>query len=402
MRTKEIVELNEGIKYFKDSKKIYNYIEKIDKRIDSVQGMDASQKKKLEDYIEKLKTLGEKLGEIEDKFSTAAEASEKLSIKNEYRKIKLQNMSLFKELEKEDLKKIMIGSGAIFGVIAVLSLLGGVSSFFGGGTAGTKSFLDANGKIDLPVAPIESAELAGNPNAKSWYEYYTTDQNGEKLAPIPQVVKDILQKKLGIDMSVYDSAIINSYGEATELSRHIDNTEDKGNAYKIPIVSISLVGDSVFQYSEPSTNPTHFLADKSKVNLSPGQVVIFGGPSRAMAHRVLNGKSGNAVEIKNSIGSLKTERINITLRRALPLSEQEYNKWVENNKTLKEASEKEKQIIPSEMNIEDKIDNWIEKELPWSVSTPASEIAEMYKKEKESTETIEEFLNRLSCAGKLI
>jgi hypothetical protein len=107
--TKEIVELNEGIKYFKDSKKIYNYIEKIDKRINSVQGMDASQKKKLEDYIEKLKTLAEKLGEIEDKFSTAAEASEKLSIKNEYRKIKLQNMSLFKELEKEDLKKIMIG-----------------------------------------------------------------------------------------------------------------------------------------------------------------------------------------------------------------------------------------------------------------------------------------------------
>ena len=239
---------------------------------------------------------------------------------------------------------------------------------------------DANGKIDLPVAPIESAELAGNPNAKSWYEYYTTDQNGEKLAPIPQVVKDILQKKLGIDMSVYDSAIINSYGEATELSRHIDNTEDKGNAYKIPIVSISLVGDSVFQYSEPSNNPTHFLPDKNKINLAPGQVVIFGGPSRAMAHRVLNGKSGNAIEIKNSIGSLKTERINITLRRALPLSEEEYNKWVENNKTLKEASEKEKQIISSEMKIEDRIDNWIEKELPWSISTPASEIAEMYKK----------------------
>jgi len=148
MRTKELVELNEGIKYFKDSKKVYNYIEKIDKRINSVQGMDASQKKKLEDYVDKLKTLAEKLGEIEDKFATATEASEKLSIKNEYRKIKLQNMSLFKELEKEDLKRILIGSGAIFGVIAVLSLLGGVSSFFGGGSSGTQSFLNANGKID--------------------------------------------------------------------------------------------------------------------------------------------------------------------------------------------------------------------------------------------------------------
>jgi ArsR family metal-binding transcriptional regulator len=148
MRTKELVELNEGIKYFKDSKKVYNYIEKIDKRINSVQGMDASQKKKLEDYVDKLKTLAEKLGEIEDKFATATEASEKLSIKNEYRKIKLQNMSLFKELEKEDLKRILIGSGAIFGVIAVLSLLGGVSAFFGGGASGTQSFLNSNGKID--------------------------------------------------------------------------------------------------------------------------------------------------------------------------------------------------------------------------------------------------------------
>jgi alkylated DNA repair dioxygenase AlkB len=250
-------------------------------------------------------------------------------------------------------------------------------------------------KIDLPRSTIQH-----NDGGKGWYDYYPTDQNGEKLAPIPQVIKDILQKQLGIDMSVYDSAIINSYGETTELSRHVDNTEDKGNAYKIPIVSISLLGDSIFQYSEPSTNPNNSLSDKNKVNLAPGQVVVFGGPSRAMAHRVLNGKSGNALDIKNSVDSLRTERINITLRRALFLSEQEYNKWVENNKKLKESSQKEQK--PSEMNIETKIDNWIEKELPWSISTPISEIASMYENEKLSGESIEEFLNRLSCNGKLI
>jgi hypothetical protein len=53
-----------------------------------------------------------------------------------------------------------------------------------------------------------------------------------------------------------------------------------------------------------------------------------------MAHRVTNGESGNSIDIKNSVNSLKTERINITLRRALPLSEEEYNNWVSSNKSL--------------------------------------------------------------------
>ena len=56
----------------------------------------------------------------------------------------------------------------------------------------------------------------------------------------------------------------------------------------------------------------------------------------------------------------------------------------------------------AESSLEDSILNWIEKELPWSISTPASQIAEMYKKEKLSSETLEEFLKRLSCGGKLI
>ena len=188
-------------------------------------------------------------------------------------------------------------------------------------------------KIDLPKSNIQH-----NDGGKGWYDYYPTDQNGKPLAPIPQVVKDILEKKLGMDMSVYDSAIINSYGETTELSRHIDNTEDKGYAYKIPIVSISLIGDSVFQYSSPSDSSTHSLPDDKSINLKPGQVVVFGGPSRAMAHRVLNGRSGASVNIKNSVGSLQTERINITLRRALPLSKDEYDAWMRRSEELKQEA----------------------------------------------------------------
>lgn len=185
-------------------------------------------------------------------------------------------------------------------------------------------------KIDLPKSNINH-----NDGGKGWYDYYPTDQNGGDLSDIPESVRSIIQNMTGIDMSVYDSAIINSYGETTELTRHIDNTEDKGFAYKIPIISISLIGDSKFQYSSPSNNPTNSLADDKSVALKPGQVVVFGNESRAMAHRVLNGKSGKSVSIKNTVSSLQTERINITLRRALPLTEEEYNNWLEKTKELK-------------------------------------------------------------------
>jgi len=149
MKTKEIVQLNEGIKYFKDSRKIYSYIGKLEKKINSVQGIDADSKAKVEVYIEKLKGLAERLSEIEDKFSVATEQSEKFTLKNEYRKIKMQNMSLIKELNKEDFKKILIGSGTIFGVLAIISLLGGASSFIGGGDKqDSQPLLDKGGKID--------------------------------------------------------------------------------------------------------------------------------------------------------------------------------------------------------------------------------------------------------------
>jgi len=70
------------------------------------------------------------------------------------------------------------------------------------------------------------------------------------------------------------------------------------------------------------------------------------------------------------------------------------------------SKDKEQPMAPpevmAEQELKEKINEWIEKELPWSISTPASQIAEMYKKEKLSSETLEEFLKRLSCGGKLI
>jgi hypothetical protein len=48
-----------------------------------------------------------------------------------------------------------------------------------------------------------------------------------------------------------------------------------------------------------------------------------------------------------------------------------------------------------------KIDAWVSSELPWSIETPSDKIAKMYENEKLTGETIEEFLHRMSCLGKL-
>jgi alanyl-tRNA synthetase len=57
--------------------------------------------------------------------------------------------------------------------------------------------------------------------------------------------------------------------------------------------------------------------------------------------------------------------------------------------------------VKTARTIEDKINKWIDEELPWKVETSRSEIAEKYNNEKLSGESLEEFLNRLSCLGKL-
>ncbi len=56
---------------------------------------------------------------------------------------------------------------------------------------------------------------------------------------------------------------------------------------------------------------------------------------------------------------------------------------------------------PNISTLENKINAWIEKEIPWSIETPASELAKMYEAEKLQDESVEEFLHRLSCKGKL-
>lgn len=178
---------------------------------------------------------------------------------------------------------------------------------------------DENGRINLPIAPITSAESVDNPNAKGWYNYYETDQNGNPLSEIPQEIKDIVKRATGYDITEHDAAIINAYADGTVLTRHIDNTEDTTARGKA-IVSINLVNPGTFYFGEGSKNSTNTNPDSKQATLNPKDIAIFGDASRFMPHRVDVGKGGAIhVPLADGTGGIEARRINITIRRVMPV-----------------------------------------------------------------------------------
>ena len=147
-------QLNEGIKYFKDSEAILKYIAKMEKRIAS-SNIDEDSRNRVTAYLEKLRSLSEKLSEVEGRYASSSSESEKFSAKQEYKKIKLQNISLFKEINNERFKKALISSGAILGILAIFSILSGSSVFINKEPEGLK-FISPDGKMK----PDQVADLA--------------------------------------------------------------------------------------------------------------------------------------------------------------------------------------------------------------------------------------------------
>jgi hypothetical protein len=58
--------------------------------------------------------------------------------------------------------------------------------------------------------------------------------------------------------------------------------------------------------------------------------------------------------------------------------------------------------VVEKQTINTKIDNWIDENLPSLVSMSTEDIIKMYETDKKSGETIEDFLHRMTCNGKLI
>ena len=136
---------------------------------------------------------------------------------------------------------------------------------------------------------------------RAGYRYQPTHpETGRPWPPIPEMVLDIWR---GVSGYLHDpqACLVNFYNQGAKMGLHRDEDEEE---FAAPVVSISLGDTAVFRIGG-----TERGGKTATLNLSSGDVLVLGGPSRLCYHgidRVLSGTS-----------TLLTDggRINLTLRR---------------------------------------------------------------------------------------
>ena len=155
----------------------------------------------------------------------------------------------------------------------------------------------------------QKAVVKGSDGTGRWgYHYYPTNLDGSPIVPIPQNIKAILEKITGQDMGDYDTVLINLYPSGRTLGWHTDVTEDHRNLDR-DIISVSIGANADFTFANTPNNwisgdpSTTYKLDK--VNLTSGDVISFGGPSRLISHTVTN------VNGKTDLGPINLENSNV-------------------------------------------------------------------------------------------
>lgn len=139
---------------------------------------------------------------------------------------------------------------------------------------------------------------------RSGYRYITKDpETGLPWPPMPIALRTLAEAAAthaGYPAFVPDACLINRYAVGAKMSLHQDKDEPDLDA---PIVSISLGLPAHFQFGGPRRE------DKTRrVQLTHGDVVVWGGPARLYFHGVL--------PIKKGAHPLTGEfRINLTFRK---------------------------------------------------------------------------------------
>ncbi len=137
------------------------------------------------------------------------------------------------------------------------------------------------------------------------YRYTQTDPVSEQAWPdMPQAFSSLAQQAAqtaGFPGFVPDACLINHYVPGTQMGAHQDKDEQDFSA---PIVSVSLGIDARFYVIGPERRGT-----STAIDLSDGDVVVFGGPARKHYHGVR--------KLKASTHPIWGEsRCNLTFRKA--------------------------------------------------------------------------------------
>jgi alkylated DNA repair protein (DNA oxidative demethylase) len=140
---------------------------------------------------------------------------------------------------------------------------------------------------------------------QSGYRYQPNDpESGQPWPPMPAIFSHLAEAAAaaaGFSGFAPDACLINRYQPGAKMSLHQDKDE---RDLTQPIVSVSLGLPAVFQFGGLQRSAT-----ATRVTLTHGDVVVWGGPDRLRYHGVLALKAGE----HPGVGAC---RLNLTFRKA--------------------------------------------------------------------------------------
>jgi len=147
---------------------------------------------------------------------------------------------------------------------------------------------------------------AGWLSDRSGYRYDAIDpETNRPWPPIPDVLAHLAERAAsaaGFEAFVPNACLVNRYETGTRLTLHQDRDEQD---FAAPIVSVSLGVPATFLWGGAAR-----AGRPRRVDLTHGDVVVWGGPARLHFHGIDTLREG-----RHALTG--TVRINLTLRRAL-------------------------------------------------------------------------------------
>jgi len=167
------------------------------------------------------------------------------------------------------------------------------------------------------ITPVDIPDVI-NPANRTKYGYYVLSINGQPLGQISDRFREIIAKATGLDMSMYDGAIINLYDNDSFISSHNDVDESR-SAINYPVVGINLGGSGNFSIESRDGSPM-------QLNLDAGTAYVFGvnGVNREVFHRTFPTAQNSflpelTTKLDNKTYPAGSYRVTITMRRVMPI-----------------------------------------------------------------------------------
>lgn len=165
--------LTEGIKFFKNSKKITKLANKLEKKANKLFDKDNVEgSKELSKFVSETKNIADKFQKLEDEYKNAKDKDKKKELKTKYSSLEKEFQKLLKILKQEKVKKSLVEVGGL-ALAASIVFAGGLSLYAmevnHGMLSGAADNLAARG-ASVTGTSVAGATGGGEVNVKNYLE----------------------------------------------------------------------------------------------------------------------------------------------------------------------------------------------------------------------------------------